>query len=531
MNKINKIILYLIVLSIAVASVGFASASDMNNTFVTDSDFNGESLDVDVSSESSDSTDTGESVYVFSIYEEAYVDDDVSIDDDVSVVDDDLNEDANVSVDEEDNETIIIIGPKIAENNDSDNTTKTPKIGPYIDNGDKEIPIIPANTPGTFEELQLLINNAKEGSTLYLTKDYWGYEGARIILNKNLIINGLCHTIDCRGAKNCIGFVSILGEVTLKNLNIINGRNDYSYNGGAISILGFARYTLINCKFINNWADDYGGAIYNGAGHQLTIKDCLFRGNTADDCDGGAIYSKGEVNIEGSQFENNKAYVDGGAIKSEMNVNVINSSFLSNSAKGANSQCYGGAICSKGDVYVDGCIFKENIAQDYGGAIYAKNIHINTKQSSKSSFISNKAEDNDGGALYAEEKVDADNVEFRFNEAYEDGGAIFCKDADFKNAIFASNTAKGALIADCYGGAIFAKETVNLFKNCEFRYNYAEDLSGAIEAENLNLWDNSIKFWGNDIGKRDPWYCEYVAYGNICFEYLNEVTAHVHKLF
>ena len=66
-----------------------------------------------------------------------------------------------------------------------------------------------------------------------------------------------------------------------------------------------------------------------------------------------------------------------------MNVNVFNSSFLSNSAKGANSQCYGGAICSKADVYVDNCIFKENLAQDYGGAIYAKNIHINTKQSSK----------------------------------------------------------------------------------------------------------------------------------------------------
>ena len=34
-----------------------------------------------------------------------------------------------------------------------------------------------------------LINNAKEGSTLYLTRDYYGHEGARIILNKNYGVN------------------------------------------------------------------------------------------------------------------------------------------------------------------------------------------------------------------------------------------------------------------------------------------------------------------------------------------------------
>lgn len=524
MNRINKLILSLILVSIAIASLGFASAADMNETYVTDFELEEEYVDVE-------NTDSDEELYCVS---PSMPDDVESVDDECEnadfSADEEVQENTNASLDGENNETRPIVGPKIVVNNDSGNSSKSPKIGPYVDSGNQTIPVS-INTPGTFEDLQSLIDNAKEGSTLYLTRDYYGHEGAKITINKNLIINGLGYAIDCRGAKNCIGFISLFGDVTLRNLNILNGNNDDGAKGGAICILGFARYTLINCKFINNWADDYGGAIYNGASNPLTIKNCVFRGNTADDCDGGAIYSKGEVNIEGSQFENNKAYVDGGAVKSESNVNVFNSSFISNSAKGANSQCYGGAICSKADVYVDNCIFKENLAQDYGGAIYAKNIHINTKQSSKSSFISNKAEDNDGGALYAEEKVNGDNVEFNYNSAYEDGGAVFCKDADFKNALFSSNTAKGAKIADCYGGAIFAKETVNLYKNCEFRYNYAEDLSGAIKAKNLNLWDKSIKFWGNDIGKRDPWYCEYVSYGGICFENYNEVTAHVHKLF
>lgn len=42
----------------------------------------------------------------------------------------------------------------------------------------------------------------------------------------------------------------------LKNLIIKNGYNDYTDNDGAIYITGSAEYTIDNCTFNNNWADN-----------------------------------------------------------------------------------------------------------------------------------------------------------------------------------------------------------------------------------------------------------------------------------
>lgn len=136
-------------------------------------------------------------------------------------------------------------------------------------------------TAGTFGDLQTEINNAPEGSVLNLTRDYNGAKNKVVLLNKNLTIDGQGHTIDCLG-DDCSAFYSDAGTITLKNLKIINGHNDDNYKGGAIYIGDSAKYTIINCTFNNNWADDYGGAIYNGV-NPLTIINCSFNNNKADD--------------------------------------------------------------------------------------------------------------------------------------------------------------------------------------------------------------------------------------------------------
>ena len=62
----------------------------------------------------------------------------------------------------------------------------------------------------------------------------------------------------------------------MKNIKIINGHNDFNKMGDAIYIEGSRQYTtIINCIFNNNWAEDYGEAIYNGE-NTLTIINCSF---------------------------------------------------------------------------------------------------------------------------------------------------------------------------------------------------------------------------------------------------------------
>ena len=230
-------------------------------------------------------------------------------------------------------------------------------------------------SPGTFDDLQMEINNASAGSVLDLYRDYNGHYGSRVDLSKNLTIDGHGHTLNCLNQKGCSAFYSNSGNIILKNLRIINGYNDYTDCGGAIYITGVATYTIENCIFERNWAEDYGGAIYNGASNRLTIKNCIFTSNNVDDCDGGAVYSKGDLLIVNSTFQFNKAYVDGGAIFSCGNVNIDSSLFLSNKADGARSQCYGGAIRSNGNVDVENSTFKSNHAHDYGGAICKQCIY------------------------------------------------------------------------------------------------------------------------------------------------------------
>ncbi|AMD18381.1 hypothetical protein TL18_10405 [Methanobrevibacter sp. YE315] len=457
--------------------------------------------------------------------------------------------------------------------------------------------------PGNFHELQMEVINAPSGSVLNLTQDYNGENGLVVTVNKDLTIDGQGHTINCLDKKGCFAFTSDSGTIILKNLNIINGKNDGNiplddnYKGGAIKISGSARYIIDNCTFKDNFADDYGGAIYHESNKPLTIKNCQFISNKADDQDGGAIYSTGELIIENSIFSDNKvkntdrarggaiyckgkttitgslfvnnygddyggaiyngannpltikncqfidneaADFDGGAIYSLGNVIVEDSVFMDNSAEdrgGAifTEQCvnvtnslfqsnkvddsHGGAIYSPGKVNVVGSTFKSNKAHWYGGAIRSseevtvvnstfednngdqggaiytlRNVNVNVNQDPSgpfsSFFINNDADDLDGGAIYSD-NARVVNAVFSGNSANEDGGAILaCSDAHVTHCLFESNKADGAAIMQCYGGAIYAKDDISV-DNCTFKDNYANDYGGAIYGDTIKINYNS----------------------------------------
>ena len=368
-----------------------------------------------------------------------------------------------------------------------------------------------AISSGTFDDLQVEINNSPSGSVLDLYRDYTGNYGSRIHFNKDLTIDGHGHTLDCLNQGGCSVFYSNSGLITLKNLIITNGHNDYTDKGGALYITGSAQYILENCIFENNWAEDYGGAIYNDVDKPLTIFNCTFKSNTAYKDNGGAIFSKGKVIINGSTFDSNLASEDGGAIKCINDIQVTKSIFTNNKVQTRDwswyeyiyhwasiPQCYGGAISCEETIYIENSTFNSNCAQDYAGAISAKYVKINQKQNNPSFFINNNAEDNDGGAIYIKEDGDISNTIFSKNSAKGDGGAIKAEIVNIYNSTFDGNHVGGC------GGGVNAKNVninqnqyMNQSFNSFFINNHADDDGGAIYTTN-DLNANNVFFFGNN---------------------------------
>ena len=546
MNYKRLIAISIILLAFSLASV---SASEFDQSAIFDS-----SLDDDLRIDSSlDDSNIAAGLETDSSYDDSldidnYVpestSDDSSIDDDeegcpadaaddgAADTDEDIADDDDIDSDITDDDSII-----------SNITNDTPK--PKYN--DAPISNIQEGS-GSFAELQSLIDALPENTVLVLARDYTGGEDQQITINKNLIIDGQGHTIDCAGV--CRAFYSTSGNIALRNLNIVNGHYDTSAsddktnNGGAIWIGGTAKYTLENCKLLNNWADDMGGAIYNDARNRLTIINCTFNNNKVDDLSGGAVYSSGEVYIENSTFEGNHAYEHGGAIcldGVEM-ITVKNSIFKSNEAV----RFKGGAIYTQGEVYVENSAFENNIADGSGGAIYVDYYNTESLLSKiiNSVFTSNKGAS--GGAIYCYHNLFIDGCNFTSNVATADGGAvdctnnliaqnsIFCSNAaDYIggalevlhnvtviNCTFDSNKADGTILNDAYGGAINAFEDLYI-NNCTFDSNLADDYGGAIACENayINYYQDDYEayntfFNGNtaDDLRAGAVYCRYNAY-------------------
>ena len=186
-----------------------------------------------------------------------------------------------------------------------------------------------ASKVGTFTELQAIINNASDGDTIELIKDYKnnGEENTITINNKKLTIQGNGHTLDGYETAMIVTQSSESKTVTINNTNFINGK-------GAID----CDCIIVNeCLFYNNQltsslSNDKGGAIKGG---NLKIKNSTFINNQATQ--GGAIYTQLGANqyIDNCVFLNNNAFNgNGGGVcgVSDNSLTISNCVFLDNDA-------------------------------------------------------------------------------------------------------------------------------------------------------------------------------------------------------
>lgn len=186
-----------------------------------------------------------------------------------------------------------------------------------------------------------------------------------------------------------------------------------------------------NSKFISNSAQIYGGAVH--ALSSFEVYNSVFESNRADEHSGGAIYGHENIKVVNSTFGKNSAEWTGGAISTFKDADIYGCLFESNKVDGMIvHDSYGGAVECGGTLYIDNSTFKDNFADDYGGAIAGNEIYINYNQDANQAFntffINNEADDDTAGAIHAMEKVYVKNTVFSGNNAYVDGGVIYARD-------------------------------------------------------------------------------------------------------
>lgn len=189
----------------------------------------------------------------------------------------------------------------------------------------------------------------------YVTPSYKAYHVVRFIGNNN---------------------TTVLDGFTIENGNAVGGSTPM--RGGAIYMISNSAPIIRNCNFINNTANEFGGAISANDGSPQ-IENCKFKSNNTNQYDGAAIYllATTNVNIVNCLFDDNASFRHGGAILviGSTNVKIYNNTFVNNTSGSGGS---GNAIqisysSPATSATVQNCIFFNNTPNvydvSYNGAV------------------------------------------------------------------------------------------------------------------------------------------------------------------
>ena len=174
-----------------------------------------------------------------------------------------------------------------------------------------------------------------------------------------------CHVV----AANEIDANSILDGFRIIAGNA-NGSDQNDRGGGLYSYSSSP--TLVNCIFLNNFAQSSGGGMYAYNGAPMLI-NCSFLGNrtqnqTSLNGGGGLYASFCELDLINCLFSGNFTGSDGGAIHSVSNsMKAINCTFSQNQAYNAGAGIY----AEVGETEIKNCIFWGN-TDDYGSGEWSQ---------------------------------------------------------------------------------------------------------------------------------------------------------------
>lgn len=147
-----------------------------------------------------------------------------------------------------------------------------------------------------------------------------------------------------------------------ENLQIRNGRHDFGagmYNTGSSP-------TLVNCRFVDNSADTWGGGMNSEFGSSPILVDCRFTNNAAG-LDGGGMdnYSRSNPTMTGCTFSGNSAIGNGGGLSNEASSPILVACTFRGNAAGGEG---GGLNTYEGAPRLSGCLFCENTPDQVFGS-------------------------------------------------------------------------------------------------------------------------------------------------------------------
>ena len=304
-----------------------------------------------------------------------------------------------------------------------------------------------------------------------------------IVIGKdNFVLNGNGHTID--GNNQSRLFNIIANNVTLNDLILING--NYGMCGG---IRADGTITLNNVTFINNYANEQGGAIGVTPGTTIICNNTKFIDNYADSgssilvsssevklynsyitsknfAKSSQIYlSNAELYIENTTFTNITASYAPAIYGKTFKASIRNSQFIDLKAN-----ITAGAIGTKegGELYIENCEFENITSSRNGGVIFADVIGV-PGATGNVTIIDSKFRDtySEFGGAYVQLGGDfvLKNTEFINSHAKYNGGAIYLSytNTEIDNCTFDSNGVSIIEGYPTYGGAIFCDiSTLNI---------------------------------------------------------------------
>jgi len=199
--------------------------------------------------------------------------------------------------------------------------------------------------------------------------------------------------------------------VTVENCSFVNNRAEsfegHGYEGGAIYCRD-SQLIVRSSEFVENFASDYGGAVYSSQNSSMSFLDSRFERNNGwmgaavvgdalsiDRCafienistNSGAVWGKGT--IQNSHFERNRGQF-GAAVHASGDAVVRNCSFRMN-------QAGYGAVGLEGPVLVESCLFEGN-AGHRGSAIFVSQPGAVVR---RCTFVGNRDSSVPGGVVVA----------------------------------------------------------------------------------------------------------------------------------
>lgn len=234
----------------------------------------------------------------------------------------------------------------------------------------------------------------------------------------------------------------------------------------------------------------YGGQYLNNAVRDDVISDELGEAGRVS-TNGGLIFNRANVYIWGGTFKGNHG-ARGGLMYNYRVVTIYNAVIEGNSASASGGAIYCPSVATcrlligKSNAGTDKVVFKDNTATSHGAAIYSSPMNAFVIYGA-TEFIGNAA-GGSGGAICAYGQMTVRNTLFRENTANNRGGAIYISNSSAENVtrfVYVGNCTfeenKGLLggaISAYAGDASFANGALLTVEDSTFTGNAALDLKG-----------------------------------------------------